>query len=453
MASEATWGEKFLSALLESKNVSGLYQLGPIRQLLLGHEATAWDFVETHLNTHGVLPSKPTLLAHQKELFLPEAEEPPSYYHEHLMNRFITKRLKESVAAAQEHLSPADPNPNAAYEAMMGVLLEVAEVRSGTNMVEAGDMGSIVYDEIQYIKGTKLAGELNLGWPYFDEMNGGLRRGDLISLCARPERGKTFVLLYASRFNWVNQNATPLFVTMEMDPVQILMRLVSLETHIETRKIRTAHLSTEQEKTIHALEDIKGKRKPFYVVDGNLAATVQEVQLLARQLRPSIVYVDGAYLLRHPDPKLGFYTRVGVVCEELKRMASSLGIPVVCSWQFNREADKKQKSTTKGSVGLEDIAFADSIGQLSSVVFGMFELDSVETQIRRKITILKGRGGEQGEFEINWDFNKMDFSQIPVPKMLQHDDEKPDAGEDAIEGIVPSSAASFFKKTGSGMGV
>jgi hypothetical protein len=90
------------------------------------------------------------------------------------------------------------------------------------------------------------------------------------------------------------------------------------------------------------------------------------------------------------------------------RIAAEIG-PVVASWQFARTASKKKKGE---EVTLEDIAYADAIGQASSIVMGIFEEETVETLKQRRVKILKGRNGETGEFLANWNFDKMDFSQV-----------------------------------------
>jgi hypothetical protein len=89
-------------------------------------------------------------------------------------------------------------------------------------------------------------------------------------------------------------------------------------------------------------------------------------------------------------------------------------VPVVISYQFNREVKKGAKAA---NVGVENIAYTDAIGQLSSVVLGLLQDESVETMMQRRIEILKGRSGEQGSYDINWIFDVgpkfMTFSEIP----------------------------------------
>jgi len=139
--------------------------------------------------------------------------------------------------------------------------------------------------------------------------------------------------------------------------------------------------------------------------------------LLSRQLKPGVVFIDGAYLLRSTS-RVPRWERLTENAERLKgELAEALNIPVVISYQFNREVKKGAKAE---NVGLENIAYTDAIGQLSSVVLGLLQDESVETLMRRRIEILKGRNGEQGSFEVHWIFdtgpNFMDFSEVYKPK-------------------------------------
>jgi replicative DNA helicase len=153
----------------------------------------------------------------------------------------------------------------------------------------------------------------------------------------------------------------------------------------------------------------------FLVVAGSIAATVDDIYNLAQEYECSVVYIDGGYLVRNKNSKLDRYLRVAENVEQMKRYSEDLGLCTFASWQFNREASKKSAKSGVQEGGLEDIACSDAIGQVSSVVLGMFQEDSPETIERREIRVLKGRNGETGKFSIRWDFLKMDFEQCDPP--------------------------------------
>jgi hypothetical protein len=80
-----------------------------------------------------------------------------------------------------------------------------------------------------------------------------------------------------------------------------------------------------------------------------------------------------------------------------------------CSWQLNREATKKKKNE---EVGLSEIGYSDAIGQISSVVLGLFQEESIETVEGRQVHVMKGRNGEVGNFSTRWNFHVCDFTEI-----------------------------------------
>jgi len=156
------------------------------------------------------------------------------------------------------------------------------------------------------------------------------------------------------------------------------------------------------------------------VVDGAFAATVDEIAALARQFRPDSIWIDGAYLLKHPTER-DRYRRVAENAEAIKQRLAPIA-PTVCSWQFAKQSSGKTNngSKTVGRLDLEDIGFSYAIPQVSSIVLGLFEDESVETMGARVIEILKGRKGEIGSFRTRWDFHNMDFSEVteePIEKL------------------------------------
>jgi len=223
----------------------------------------------------------------------------------------------------------------------------------------------------------------------------------------------TFQMLYSAMNVWKRDRKTVLVASMEMKPILLMERLAAMHTHtaydyILQGQIPTLFSGDKNAKFKESLMELQGDDVPFYIVDGDLTATVGDIRTLAQQLKVDCVFIDGGYLVNVPG-KFGKYEKVAEACRGMKQqIAQSLDIPCVVSWQFSREATKLKGDA---KVGLEHIGYSDEIGQLSSIVLGLFQDDTVETKERRKIDILKGRFGETGEFYTNWDFKNMDFSE------------------------------------------
>jgi replicative DNA helicase len=226
--------------------------------------------------------------------------------------------------------------------------------------------------------------------------------------------GKTFLLLFIMHYIWSKMKRPTLLVSMEMTPLPLIQRVAAMHTHKPLTHIKQAALSTAGYKQMtHGLKLMEDHPVPCWIVDGNLTATVEDIWALCKQLKPGALIIDGAYLLKHPDKRMNKFARIDENAELIKQaLATDLGIPTICSYQFNRDAAKKMKASKGEDIGLEDIGYSDAIGQLSTIVLGLLEEESIATKMQRKVNILKGRNGEVGGFNINWDFNLMNFQEV-----------------------------------------
>ena len=367
-----------------------------------GDEADLFDFIRKHAMGYGALPKRKTIKkwANENACTIPTKEsidEPPQYYLDLIETRNLKLGLKGAMMDA-EKLRLA--NPQGSLEALTSDVIRLNTKARRKQLLNFAEDGSqLVHDE--FIK-TQLNADsgLKFGWQTFDKMSGGLTGGDVVSIVGRPGMGKTYMELHAMLHAW-GQGLTTLFVSMEMKVTPIAQRLAAMYTNTSIAELKSAQIATKKYAGMRSiLGGMKGQQG-MWVADGALSAKVADVQMLCAQLQPDVLFIDGAYLLRCDNPRLQRHDRINTNVEDIKMMlAEQLNIPVVQSFQFNREMVGKSVE----DVDLAHIAGSDAIGQLSSVVLGLFEEDSIETAVQRKIRVLKGRNGEQGEFNINWRF-------------------------------------------------
>lgn len=234
----------------------------------------------------------------------------------------------------------------------------------------------------------------------------------------------TYLMAHSNLNVWQTVQEPTLFVSNEMLPEMIAERMAALATHTPAHLLKTNQWPSfsadgifqgkqtgnkMKQAFIDKMHLIEANGVPLWIVDANMTARVDDVVALADKLGAKMVYVDGAYLMRD-DRERNQFARVSLVCTDLKqKLATGLGIPVFASWQFNREAAKLKDGE---KAGLEHVAHSDAIPQLSSLLMGMFESETVETVIMREVQILKGRSGETGSFKTHWDFIEMNLGEI-----------------------------------------
>jgi replicative DNA helicase len=387
-------------------------KLSPV--LFKSYEQPVFEWVRDHLKMHHALPKIETLQSQFPDIAQLDTPEPASYYVEMLENQYCYETINDANLKSQQILKDDQNAYPQALEALKGATRAITEQKYRVRILdvakEAPAMVLTAYHHTQQVEAL-----VEFGWPYMDQQSGGVMPGDVISFVGRPAAGKTWKMLWTAMRNWRKQQNV-LFVSMEMMTLPIAQRIASLYTHQNIQQLKTSGFSTQTlQKFYTGLKAMTLEEAKFYVIDGNLAASAEDIFMLADMLECKLVFIDGAYLLRHRNLRLDRYTRAAENVELIKRFNTDLGMSTFCSWQFNRTASQKQKKGHGEHGELEDIGYTDAIGQISSIALGLFQEDSVETMKYRRVRVLKGRNGEVGQFSIAWDFTAMSFVQVDPP--------------------------------------
>lgn len=410
----STSGLRFLSAVVTKGSVKDLVKYNLYDELFHGSELTLFQLIKNHVASYGVLPSEHTIQDSLGEVLVP-LTEPAEYYLHELEKRKLQESIKSLVVAATDNLK--EQLPEDAYELLFKGISEIHKERHRNNLSDFRDAVKLVKEEYVQKLIPSSDNAFRFGWPKLDKEAGAIGAGDFVTVVGRPSAGKTFQMLYCAHNHW-KQDGLPLVVSMEMRTTIIMQRLAALHSHKNLTHLLNAMMSTPAYKDL--LKDLKGakaKDKPFWIVDGQMATKVADIALLVRQLKPSAVVIDGAYLLGHSDHKLNRFSKITENAEALKQAISTqLEVPVIASYQFNRESSKGQgkgKDTSSSKGTMDDVYGSDAMAQLSTIMIGLSQPDTVETKKQRRVDILKGRNGGAGSFYINWDFHRLNFDQVP----------------------------------------
>jgi len=417
-------GTKLLSSLIAEDSLTYYIKMGLTVEMFLGIEDDLFTFVDDHVHNYGVFPKAETI-EEQIDIELPETTEPVNYYLDHFENRYYQQRLKKMMLEAQKTLK--EKKPKEALEIMQNEIVTLTLNKNRKKMVNyTKDAHKLIEDNYK----QQWLGEdgIHVGWPYLDILTGGLYGGDIMVIVGRPGTGKTYNLLHMAMTPWM-QGKVPLIVSMEMNPLALTQRIAAMQAHVPAHYIKTGDIPPKfKDKVFNVLtENKEDKNKPpFWIVDGNLTASVNDIALICHQLKPDCVYVDGAYMLRAENA----YAKHEQIAESIQglkeKIASNMDIPVIASYQFNRDQVKAAK---KGKTGVEHIGGSDAIGQIASVVLGVSGDDDPSLPSNHEavkiIELLKGRNGETGTFKINWKFDVwpyMDFTELNTKQYPEKDD-------------------------------
>lgn len=396
-------GKDLLAAILFSEDIESFNSLQD--NYFYQDEIKAFKFIKTHFNKYGVLPGL-TLASKKRLLVKPDTKEPLSYYLNEARQRLLYNKLNELAIKI---------GTNIEKKRISQALTLVRDFEKTNKITSKGlttmqNLGPQVLKSLQDARTSEGITGVPTGWPTLDKITCGLQKGDVYVILARPKIGKSTTMLYLAD-EAHDKGFTPLFVSMEMRALQMARRFFAKKAKLHMSCLKSGTVSYWGEQKLKDAINLFQSTQPFHFVEGLFQKDINDITALIKTLNPSIVYIDGGYLLKIlRSAHKAKWEKVTDIAEEIKTTAIRCNIPIVVSFQFTREV-KKNHTTA----GFENIQLADAIGQIASVGIGIFEDPDVESgtaHMRRRIEAIGGREGEEGSFLINWNWAAMDFSEV-----------------------------------------
>lgn len=258
--------------------------------------------------------------------------------------------------------------------------------------------------------GEKRDNFISTGFPRLDDiLGGGFIRGGLYILGARPAVGKsTFALNLADGIA-----GNLLFVSLEMSPEQILAKRVSRLTGYTASKLLSGQLPDKAWEAVAIATTFIDKSGVY--INSRYDLTVQEIHLLAQSV-PELRCIILDYLgLVQPATRSGStYEQVSAISRELKRMAVSLNVPVVCLCQLSRKTEERKDKKPM----LSDLRDSGAIEQDADGVLFLYRedyytgspADGFPSTV--ELTVAKNRHGKTGEDQFNFWLSSSAFREV-----------------------------------------
>lgn len=407
-------GLKLISAIVASEGVGTLTSLDPT--MLIDDERIAYDFVRQHFRTYRELPQAQTVQA-ETGIRLPVANESLTYYVDRVNERYDYNLIRDRFAGLRDGLSARN------MEAVSNTLFDMTRVlrrrRGGSShegeVIDLREGLQMVASRVQDLRGTGGISGITTGWNKFDSITGGYQNADLITWVGRMGLGKTYVALrQAQKAHDAGENV--LFVTTEMGAEQMARRYAALRLGLNPQYLKNGTISSYMERRIRSLASSVVGSERFKVFSVGMNAKTSAIEGLCQEFGPTIVYIDGLYLLRPMEASrnMSRTERVSGVMDDLKGLTLEMNRPVVGTTQFNRAAGK---SGREGS--LETIGFTDAIGTHSSIVIALKDGPTANPKESRTFDFLKGREGESGEVVINFKFAPLDMEEADMEEIAE----------------------------------
>jgi replicative DNA helicase len=270
---------------------------------------------------------------------------------------------------------------------------------------------------------------IETGYKRFDVLTSGMQPTNLIIIAARPAMGKTQYALGLMKHASIRNNYKGLFISCEMDEVQVMKRVISVDSGIPGYHIKRGRLETRE-----IMRYEKSKKR---IINSNMkivagSFTITDVLSMVYKMKYSegLDYVVIDYIQKIQSPGAQNRTNeVGDVSRKLKDMANELKIPVIALAQLSRAVEHR----TDKKPMLSDLRESGDIEQDADIVMFLYrngyymspeEKDNNSMADDGYAIIAKHRDGELEDIHLRFDAN------IPAWKN-PHDADEPD--EDYVQ--------------------
>ncbi len=242
------------------------------------------------------------------------------------------------------------------------------------------------------------------GFTDLDRVTAGWQKSDLIILAARPGMGKTAFVLGLARNAAVGFNKPVAFFSLEMSSIQLVNRLISSETEINTEKLRKGQLLD------HEWQQLNKKVTPLtnapIYIDDSPALSVFELRAKCRRLKAEkkieLIIIDYLQLMvgGNDNNKNGNREQeISHISRSLKSIAKELEVPIIALSQLSRAAETRGQGKRPQ---LSDLRESGAIEQDADMVmfiyrpeyYGLTETEEHEpTNNLAEIIVAKNRNG------------------------------------------------------------
>jgi replicative DNA helicase len=189
-----------------------------------------------------------------------------------------------------------------------------------------------------------------------------------------------------------------------MSREQLAMRLLSIESFVDSKKMATGKLTEEEWSKISMAAGALSQTD--IRVDDNPAITVAEMNAKCRRIdNLGLVIIDYLQLMTSAEAGRRSENRVTVVSEisrALKIMAKELNVPVICLSQLSRANEKRDDKRPM----LSDLRESGAIEQDADIVLFIhresYYDDDTENPNVAECIVAKNRHGETGTVYLEW---------------------------------------------------
>lgn len=284
-------------------------------------------------------------------------------------------------------------------------IFNLLQLKPGGDFVPIKD---VVIEALEHIEqSSRMKGSvtgLPTGFTDLDVKTSGFHGSELILVAARPAMGKTAFVLNIAQYMAFRKNITVAIFSLEMPKEQLVNRLFSLESHVDSQKIRTGNLEDGDWENLIESAGVIGKSN--LIIDDTGGITVSELRSKCRKYKLEhnlgIIIIDYLQLMSGGKRTESRQNEVSEISRSLKALARELNVPIIALSQLSRAVEGREDKRPM----LSDLRESGAIEQDADVVMFLYRDEYYNKDSDKKgiaeVIISKQRSGATGTVELVW---------------------------------------------------
>ena len=214
---------------------------------------------------------------------------------------------------------------------------------------------------------------LATGFTDLDYKTSGFQPSDLILVAARPSMGKTALVLNIAQYMAFKQNKHVAIFSLEMSKEQLMNRLLSMESKVDSQSMRNGNLKDEDWGKLIESAGVIGDSN--LMIDDTPGISIRELRSKCRKFKLEsgldIIMIDYLQLMSGSGKSDSRQQEISDISRSLKAIARELNVPVVALSQLSRAVE----SRTDHRPMLSDLRESGAIEQDADVVMFIYRDD------------------------------------------------------------------------------
>lgn len=252
-----------------------------------------------------------------------------------------------------------------------------------------------------------------------DKLINGLNKSNLMILAARPAMGKTNLAMNIAENVCFKHGLAVGFFSLEMSADQLVHRVISSQSEVESEKIKTGSLNgAEYQRIVEAVNEMQ---KFPMIIDDQPGLKITDLRARARRMKEKyniqflvidyLQLITGSNSNRNQENR---QTEISEISRMLKNLARELNIPVLCLSQLSRKVEDRHGHRPM----MSDLRESGSIEQDADVVMFLLRreyYDPMDKPGMAELIIAKNRHGAIGNVNLTYRKEIVQFANyLPV---------------------------------------